>query len=96
MVTFDKEKKRHQNDSTLITSRSELQNSNEFENLLGDQSPRRACRSRNSDSSLLASNLTRNDEQRALLESAKDKLRMATIERKRMSSINAISGGAAG
>jgi predicted RNA-binding protein with PUA domain len=34
-----------------------------------------------------------NSEQMALLESAKDKLRMATIERKRMSSINAESRG---
>ena len=32
-----------------------------------------------------------NSEQMALIESAKDKLRMATIERKRMSSINAES-----
>ena len=32
-----------------------------------------------------------NEEQIALLESAKDKLKMATIERKRMSSINAES-----
>jgi len=32
-------------------------------------------------------------EQHALLEAAKDKLRMATIERKRMSSINAESRG---
>ena len=38
------------------------------------------------------SDLTHNDDQLALLESAKDKLRMATIERKRMSSINAERG----
>lgn len=35
--------------------------------------------------------ITENDEQLQLLESAKDKLRMATIERKRMTSLNAES-----
>lgn len=48
----------------------------------------RQHRSVGSDSPLPLTDLATNDQQLALLESAKDKLRMATIERKRMSSIN--------
>lgn len=36
------------------------------------------------------------EQQAAVLENAKDKLRMATIERKRYTSINATGGGIAG
>ena len=49
--------------------------------------------SRSALSSRAESDTEINSEQMALLESAKDKLRMATIERKRMSSINAESRG---
>lgn len=72
--------------------RSNSSNSNEFarqhDGKGGSPTRERHHRSINSDSSLLLTNLTTNDQQLALLESAKDKLRMATIERKRMSSIN--------
>lgn len=73
----------------MLTSRSEIELR---KNRVYDFSPQ-ANKSVNSDSSLLASNITKNQEQLAQLESAKEQLRMATIERKRMTSINACPGG---